>query len=268
MKSLLLAIQFLSILPVTVKGDVDEGDMLSSAVWFPVVGLMQGAVLFATALGLGYIFPSYVSAAIVLFLLVLSFGGLHLDGLADTVDAIGCKGDRERRLAVMRDSAVGPLGALGMFFALLIKYAALVGVIDISASGAGWGPLALAVIFMPALSKWVMLLGMRLAVPSRPDGLGALFIGRLPLGASVAGGLLLLLLMTATVMLAGWSCFPVWHVFSPMAIAVILLYAIIHNRVMLRIFGGQSGDTLGASGEIAEVIYLLMVVAWSRHFIS
>lgn len=266
MKSLLLAIQFLSIIPIKVKGDVTTGDMLSSVVFFPVVGLMQGAVLLVAGVGMMYIFPPQVTAALLLLLLVLSYGGLHMDGLADTADALACKGELQRRLVVMRDGAIGPVGTAAIIFTLLIKYSALVSIVE-DQMRTGMGPIVLALLFMPALSKWVMLAGMRISVPARKDGLGVMFISRATVSAPIAGGLLLMLLMTGAVMFAGWSCLPVWHIFSPAVFGVILIYAFLHNRVMLSVFGGQTGDTLGASGEIVEVIYLLMVVAWSRNFI-
>lgn len=263
MKRLLLAIQFLTIMPVRVRGQVSEHEMLGSALFFPMAGLMQGVFLMAAAYGMSYIFGSALMAAMLVFLLVLTNGGFHLDGLADTMDGLASKGEIKSRLDVMHDGATGPVGTSAIVFALLIKSAALYEIGSI-----GMAPLGLALLFTPAISKWVMLLGMRVGAPARSDGLGRIFIGRLGAAGVVANALLLVLLMVGYVMLAGWSCEPPWHAFPLLALLAAMAFTILFNRVLLGALGGQTGDTLGATGEITEVLILLMAGAWSNLFIS
>ena len=263
MKQFLLALQFLTIIPVRIKGDVSENHMLGSAVFFPLVGLMQGCLLLAAAYGLSHLTGPLLSSALLVFLMALVNGGFHLDGLADTMDGLASRGGREQRLDVMHDGATGPVGTAAIAFALMIKFAALGEIIAM-----GPGPLGLALIFMPAVSRWVMLLGMNRSVPARADGLGRIFIGRVGIGAVAANGLLLMVLMVLPVMQAGWACEPLWHFFPPVALLACLGFALLFDRSLKRAFGGQTGDTLGATGEITEVIYIIIVSVWSNLFIS
>jgi len=253
----------MTIFPVRVKGEVTEGHMLGSAVLFPLVGLIQGGLLMGAAIGLSYVTGPWLTSALLVLLITLSNGGFHLDGLADTMDGLASKGDREQRLEVMHDGATGPVGTAAIAFALMIKFAALGEMASL-----GYGPLCLAVLFMPVLSKWVMLLGMNRAVPARQDGLGRIFIGKVGLGAVMANALLVIMLMVLYVMLAGWACEPAWHVFPPAALSLSLVFTLVFNRSLSRAIGGQTGDTLGATGEITEVIYLIIVSIWSNLFIS
>lgn len=252
----------MTVLPVRVRGDVDEGDMLGSSLYFPVAGLLQGAVLAGVGYGLMHLFGPTLVAALLIGLAVLTNGGFHLDGLADTADALACKGDVPRRLEVMRDGAVGPVGAMAMFLTLIIKYAALSELIS-----AGGAVLVMGVLFMPVLCKWAMLAGMRMGRPARNDGLGRIFIGRVSTPVVVATGLLVMFLMVACVMLAGWGCEPLWHALPAAALAIALAIAFTVNRICLRVFGGQSGDTLGATGELVEAGYLIIVSLWSSVYI-
>ena len=103
-----------------------EADIPKSSSYFVMVGLVQGALLAATALWQqGSVFDPGLTAGITLFVLVLSNGGFHLDGLADTFDALAAKGDREKKLSVMKDGTIGPVGVIAIFFSLLIKYLAI-----------------------------------------------------------------------------------------------------------------------------------------------
>jgi len=113
MKKMLLAIQFLTIIPVTVKGDVSEEDMVGSTAFFPLAGACQGLMMAATAALLGRFFDAAVVCGFVILAHIVSNGGFDLDGLADTADALSVKSsgnaaaDIEKRLLVMKDSTIG-----------------------------------------------------------------------------------------------------------------------------------------------------------------
>src|SRR3990172_8336533 len=110
MRQLLLAFQFLTIVPVTVRGEVSEKDMAGSAAFFPVVGAFQGILAAGAALLFIKLFSPEVTCGIVVLMLTLTNGGFHIDGLADTFDALAVKtsGDRafdqEKRLSAMKGS--------------------------------------------------------------------------------------------------------------------------------------------------------------------
>ncbi len=95
-RKLLISFQFLTILPVKIQGDIYD-DIAGSTVFFPVVGAFQGAVIVLFAMILRYafckgavchIYDGIISVLIILILIATN-KGLHIDGLADTFDALG-----------------------------------------------------------------------------------------------------------------------------------------------------------------------------------
>lgn len=259
MKSLLRALGFLSIVPLGAGDRAGEEDMARSARAFPLAGLLQGLVLVAADVLFGMVFNPNLVIALVLLVLVLTNGGFHLDGLADTFDALAARGGREGKLRAMRDGSAGPAGVTAIVFSLGIKYLALKSVSSLTAA-AYYSSL----LFMPMLSRWVMVTGMFHGRPARQDGLGKIFMdgaGRLEFALGTAT---VIAAMTLPVVLLP-SYFPSQrHVFN--AAALVALYS--GGRMLFwffgRTFGGLTGDVLGAGGEISENVFLLMVLLWSQ----
>ena len=122
---LLIALQFLTRLPVRLPGMPAPEQVGRSLLWYPLVGLLLGALLLAAQALLNQQ-PAVLQAALLLTLWVALSGGLHLDGLADTADAwVGGYGDRERTLAIMKDPRSGPIAVVVLVLLLLLKFAAL-----------------------------------------------------------------------------------------------------------------------------------------------
>ena len=90
-KQMLIAFQFLTLIPVKSRMTVNEDDIAKSASVFVIVGFIQGILLITADYVSGIFFHQDLVIAIVLLMLVLSNGGFHLDGLADTFDAIAVK---------------------------------------------------------------------------------------------------------------------------------------------------------------------------------
>src|SRR5690554_3242899 len=161
---LLIALQFLTRLPVRLPGLPTAQDNGRSLLWYPFVGLLIGGLLllgFAVTSGIAV----SLQAALLLAVWVWLSGGLHLDGLADTADAwVGGYGDRERTLAIMKDPACGPIGVISLVLLLLLKWAALVALLE---SGQ-WLPLLLA----PWLGRWILPLLLLTTAYVRPGGMG------------------------------------------------------------------------------------------------
>src|SRR5208337_708974 len=100
----------------------DEGDWRRSGYWFPLIGLLLGVVIgLLWYLLRGFLAPP-VLAALLPGLYVFLTGGLHLDGLMDTVDGVYGGRSREERLAFMKDSHVGAFGVLAAVLILILKY--------------------------------------------------------------------------------------------------------------------------------------------------
>ena len=122
---LMIALQFLTVFPIKLKQMPSLKQNAESLLFYPLVGLMIGGLLFALTLLLQAL-PSLVLATFVLVIWIWLTGGLHLDGLADTADAwVGGFGDPERTLNIMKDPNCGPIGVLSLILISLLKLAAL-----------------------------------------------------------------------------------------------------------------------------------------------
>jgi len=267
MKTLLIAFQFLTIIPVRSSIAINEEDIAKSSSAFVIVGIFQGILLIATDYISGSAFHPDLVTGIILLVLVLSNGGLHLDGLADTFDAIAAKStgnidiDREKRLSIMKDSAIGPIGVIAIVFSLALKYLSLKNLSHFSTF-----TYYSSLLLMPALSKWTMVISMLYGKPSREDGLGRIFINRIGIKEIAISTLILLLLLMLLQVFFGRYTPNSQYAFY----AVLFLTMYFFCRVWIvfsnRKFGGLNGDTLGAINEITEIIFLLMVLIWSRLF--
>lgn len=124
-RAALVALQFLTRLPVRIEPPPAGREIGLSLAWYPLVGLTLGVMLWGIALAVSRL-PALLGAAIVLASWVLITGALHLDGLADTADAwVGGYGDRERTLSIMKDPRSGPVALAVVNCLLLLKLAAL-----------------------------------------------------------------------------------------------------------------------------------------------
>jgi adenosylcobinamide-GDP ribazoletransferase len=237
MRSLKLALQFLTILPLRVDGEVPPAALRRSLAWFPVVGLLIGAVLATLQQHLWSGVPAHLSCLLLVAAGLLITGALHLDGLADVADALCARKDREGRLAVMKDPRVGAAGAAAVVLAILLRWELLVSL---------GGPVQLlALLVSPLVGRAAMVVALRVLPPARPDGLARL-MGPAPWGAVLSSlGLAVVFPMGVLGILPGLQAL------AGAALAVGILLS-----VSSRAFGGITGDVCGAAGELAELACL------------
>ncbi|WLG99825.1 adenosylcobinamide-GDP ribazoletransferase [Pseudomonas beijingensis] len=236
-----IALQFLSSLPVRLPGMPEPEQLGRSLLFYPLVGLLFGGVLWLlNALLLGA--PPLLHAALLLTAWVLLSGGLHLDGLADSADAwLGGFGDRDRTLLIMKDPRSGPIAVITLVLVLLLKFTALLALIE-------QGQM-LALIIVPVLGR-AALLGLFLTTPYvRAGGLGQALADHLPRRAA---WWVLLVCALGGVLVAGWA--------GVCALAVTLAVFVGLRRMMLSRLGGCTGDTAGALLELLEMAVLVGVV--------
>src|SRR5262245_49259754 len=182
------AVAFLTRLPVGRVVVLDAHDVSRGAALFPLVGAGIGAAVGGTAAGLVHVLPPLAAAGIALGVGALLTGALHLDGLADTADALGAS-TRERALEIMRDHATGAFGATALALDLLVKAAVLAALAD-DGSALGFAIAAAAVARAGPIT-------LAAALPSaRGDGLGAGFAVSRP-AAAVAVPLAVLIALVA-----------------------------------------------------------------------
>lgn len=214
------------------------GDFAASVPWFPVVGLVLGAVLTApVALGL-FAGEQWIAAWFVVVADLAATRGLHADGLADVADAWGSMARGERFFEILKDSRVGAFGVMGLFAAFSGKLVLFAALFD-----RGWiGAVVFGHAAGRACAVWLMGLGRDLVRP----GLGALFVP----GAGFGNRLLVL----GLTILAGLLLAPGRGVVAGCllaAAATVALFRLARSR------GGLNGDFLGAAvilGEIAACL--------------
>jgi adenosylcobinamide-GDP ribazoletransferase len=269
MKTFLLALQFLTIIPVRITGPVDKTLLGKSTVWFVAVGLLQGMLLLVTDFIMGSLFHPDITAGLLLTMLIASNGAFHLDGLADTADAYAVKScgdeekDRCKRLRVMKEPTSGPIGVTILIMVILLKYLCLRNIANLLPFTYFSSLLA-----MPMISKWCMVAAMVRSTAARPDGLGTIFLQNVKpafLGASTC--VLLAPLIFVAYKWSGYGDFDLL-LFYPAVLFIGYCLTRFWVRICTRRFGGMTGDTLGALSELAELIFLMVVLAWSRLSIS
>lgn len=268
-KQILLAFQFLTILPIKVTGDVSEKDLSRSAVFFPVVGAFQGLLAACAAALLIVIFPEEIVSGLVIVMLIISNGGFHLDGLADTFDALAVKssGDREadrlKRLSVMKDSATGAIGVVAIVVVLLLQFLFIKDLFLQAPPAVVLGLLFL----MPVYSRWAMVPALCHGTPARKDGLGRVFMDSASIGTIAASFLFVAFLSLAVVTVSQSIPGLKALVLCLSLIVMIYLFSAGAVRFCKERFGGLTGDNFGAISAISEILFLMVTSAWLRHYI-
>lgn len=234
-----LALTFLTIIPFPARRQATAADLAAAMAWFPLVGLVLGGILALTAAALQERLPAAATAAILVALLACLTRGLHLDGLADTLDGLGGGRSREDALRIMKDHAVGAFGAVGIATVLLLKYGLLVAVL-------ARHPLPDLVIF-PVTSRFAMVLLAYLSPYARPEGGLGQAMTTLTTGRTLAWAAASAVLIVA---LAGRGAG---------LLALLLIIALTWGLAAYfrRRLGGVTGDVCGAVNEIGEVAALL-----------
>lgn len=234
------AIAFLTLVPVPLAARADGG-FADAAAWFPLVGAGIGAVGGGVRVGAQPAFGPAVATVLALIAIVTLTGALHLDGLADTADGLGVRGDRDRRLRVMRDPANGSFATLALALWALLMYAIL--------SSLSSGQALRTLIAAAACGRLLAVVHGSLLRPARADGLGSAFSPR-PAQLMIATALALAASLLALGPAHGAAAFGA-------AVAAGLAFTWFARRA----FGGQTGDTLGACVVLAEVAAALTALA-------
>ena len=233
-----IALQFLSSLPIRLPGMPQPQELGRSLLFYPLVGLLFGLLLWGlNTLLMGA--PLLLHAALLLTVWVLLSGGLHLDGLADSADAwLGGFGDRERTLTIMKDPRSGPIAVVTLGLVLLLKFTALVALIE-QHNGA-------ALILAPMIGRGSLLALFLTTRYVRAGGLGQALADHLP---RTVGQQVLILTGLACVLIGGFS--------GGIAFLLAAICFMGLRQVMINRLGGTTGDTAGALLELLEVAVLI-----------
>ncbi len=247
MKGLKAATRTLTSIPV--PGGEDK-DLSLALPWFPAVGLVLGTILWLSGVIWSlFLFSQWYSGCALLLVIldVLLTRGLHLDGLADWADSMGGFG-RERRLAIMKDVSLGVFGAIALILCLMTKFVVLERIISL-------GTLCWIVPVMVISRTMMVELMTTMPYARNGEGMARSFVENAGKGRRIISLII---------------SFAICLVSGPIGMGLFIIawtIARIFRAYCLNRFGGITGDLLGASDEIIEVM-LLALCALSGEYIS
>ncbi len=245
--ALRLALTTFTVVPVR-GGAVDRRTAGLAMGTAPLIGALLGGALAVVAAGLGAVgAPHLLTGVAVMSTGVLLTRALHLDGLADVLDALGSYAARERALAVMKQPEVGAFAVVGIVLAVMAQVAAITGI-----AGREPYPVLTALVVATATGRLAVTVGCLRGIPAaRPDGLGALVANTVPWPVPAAWTVVLAVMAVAATPDRPWQ--------GPVAVIAGLGAAVLVIRHSVRRFGGVTGDVLGAALEIAMTTCLAVL---------
>jgi adenosylcobinamide-GDP ribazoletransferase len=239
--ALRLALSWLTVLPVR-AGEVNTRDCRRAITLAPLVGALLGVAAAALVAGARMVgTPPLLAGLLAVGVLTLLTRGMHVDGLADTADGLGCYGPAARALAVMRDGGAGPFGVATLVIVLGMQAVALG---TLSYSGR-WGAVLLGCAAGRAAFGWCCRRGVP---PARPDGMGALVASTQPLAVPIT--------WTAALAATGTLAVPGRPWLGPVAVLLASTVAVGLTAHTNHRFGGITGDVLGAASELSTTVVL------------
>ena len=249
MKRFISILQFLTRIPINIDTGFDE-EFHKTITYFPLVGLVLGILIYIIGLISGIFFDSFITSIIVTLALVILTGGLHIDGLGDTFDAIYSYRDKERMLEIMKDSRLGTNSLLAVMFLILLKIGLIYSIINYN--------LFWTIIFMPMLARLGVIVMMYKTVTPRKNGMGNLFIGKASksmFAIAILYTIISILVISKLVFLS--SNFKILMIIG--TIIILFIFNDLFKRHVYKKIDGVTGDILGCTIELGELIYLFCI---------
>src|SRR5690349_11736477 len=126
MRSFVIAWEFLTAIPLSAASHSPASrELAASMSCFPLVGLILGGILAGVDILLSVALSQAIVNILIVVVLIVATGGIHIDGLADSIDGLAGGRTSTDRLRIMRDVHLGALGATGLVLALALRYAGL-----------------------------------------------------------------------------------------------------------------------------------------------
>jgi len=241
MKSFLTALQFLTVIRLSKNLDTTGEKLGKSMACFPLVGFLIGLILVGVRAVLDMVFPSSLVDILVIVTLVIVAGAFHLDGFADTVDGLAGGTDREKTLAIMKDSRIGSFAVVGLILLLILKVFALMEIpVEIKNR---------VLIIMPVLGRWsTVQLASFFNYARSGYGTALAFTQFAGKKEAIISTLITAAIVTGLFLLQGLFIFLFVGMFT-------FLFGLFFKKRI----GGVTGDIMGAGCELSEVITLLLM---------
>ncbi|MBC6695413.1 adenosylcobinamide-GDP ribazoletransferase [Terrisporobacter mayombei] len=249
MKRFIGILQFMTRIPIKADIGFDE-EFHKSIVYFPLVGFVIGLISYLIGCLAIKVFDPFVTSILIVGAEVIITGGLHIDGLGDTFDAIYSNRDKERMLEIMKDSRLGTNSLLAILFLVLIKIGVLTNIINAN--------LLWIIIFMPLVSRLGVIVMLYKTVTPRKVGMGNIFIGKATLSMfiiAVIYSIAIIGLISKFIFLS--SDLLLIKLLS--SILIVMLFDYLFKNHIYKKIDGITGDILGCTIELGELIFILYV---------
>lgn len=245
MKNFITGLEFLTRIHISKQSHWSPESFGRSVKFFPLIGGILGILLvminhlFAEYLPLmGFYMPPHVLATLLIIANILLTGGLHCDGLMDTMDGIFSGRSKDRMLEIMKDSRIGANGVVAFVLMTALKWSLLMDIAPLS--------LPTALFLMPMLGRFAMVMGITVFPYARPDGIGKAF-------AQYADKYTLYIGIFFTALMI----IPLGKQ-AILSLAIVSFCTILFARFVTKLLGGLTGDIYGAISELAEAMVLLV----------
>lgn len=236
--------QFLTRIPIKMQTQWSPASFSQSVKFFPIIGgiigLLLAGIVYGAQMFWGVKLPMHLLAIGLILIEVIITGGLHCDGLMDTVDGIFSGRSRERMLEIMKDSRVGAFGAMSFCLLIFVKYSLIMD-IDLAL-------LPLAIFIMPIVARTAVVAAITLYPYARAEGLGKAFYQSAHKYTLCAAGLCSALLL-----------FPLGRI-AIVSGVVGIAFALLLSQYVSKRLGGLTGDVYGAIIELTEIVTLLIFI--------
>lgn len=240
-KKFINAVQFLTVIPVNKNIQTNPEDLAKSTIFFPLVGIIIGSFLVITNELLSLIFSNLLVSVFILITEIIISCGFHLDGLVDTFDGIfsGFK-NKERIVEIMKDSRVGGMGVIFLFLFLFLKFSLIYELSPVFKNKV--------LLLMPVFGRWMAVFGARFyeSVKRGEESLAEIYTDYVSNFEFIVATIFILVL---SFLIFGFNSVLFWVI-----IFIFNLY--FYNYINSKI-GGITGDILGASCEITEILFLI-----------
>ena len=236
MRKFLIAVSFFTRIPITLK-DVRDEEFYDAMILMPLVGLLVGAVLLAAAWIFSYIHVLQLQALFLLIVYIWFTGGLHLDGFADTTDALFSARDHQKMMEIMKDSRLGSFGAIGLILLFLTLWSCYTVVLP---------KYILAVLLLPMAGRYCAIQACCLSTYAEGGG----GLGRRLVEMTKPVHVLIYLVLIGVF---------AWFVVGPLAFAAFIATAVLGLLLTFYLnkkIGGMTGDTIGMTIELTQALYL------------
>jgi adenosylcobinamide-GDP ribazoletransferase len=250
------ALMFFTRIPCPKWVDHSEEYLNKAPKYFPFMGWIVGGISGLVYFLCSYALPGPIAIMLSMVASIMVTGAFHEDGLADVCDGFGGGWTKEKILLIMKDSRIGAFGAIGIVMALLIKYASLA-FIPIQK------PIFLALLFIAghSISRFAAVTFLVTHEYARDDDSSK----SKPLATKISGSELAIAFMFGVLPLIGLSIYLKEYNLLSLILPVYITKMLL-GRFFKKWIGGYTGDCLGATQQICEVVFYLSFIAYGSLF--